>query len=276
MYMKRSEAGTLGRETVRILDAGCYTNPAGEVVEIADMVEQSVAETCSYPPDVSLPGVPLGDKPTRFEVMNKTTLTAARQLVREGHRPAALNFASAKHPGGGFLGGARAQEESLARSSGLYACLNGNPMYDFHRRHGDPLYTDYAIYSPEVPVFRDDDGKLLAQPYPCSFITSPAANAKAVLNRDRGRRAEIHEAMERRIRKVLAVAATHKHESLVLGAWGCGVFGNDCEEIAVLFQRALAYHFCGVFEKVVFAVLDSSAEARFIGPFERLFRASSA
>ena len=57
--------------------------------------------------------------------------------------------ASAKHPGGGFLGGARAQEESLARSSGLYACINGNPMYDHHKAHGDAMYTDYAIYSPD-------------------------------------------------------------------------------------------------------------------------------
>ncbi len=276
MLMNRSTAGTLGRETVRILEAGRYTNLAGEMVEIADAVARSVAGTCSYPPDASLPGVPLGDRTTRFEVENESTLAAARRLVREGHRPVALNFASAKHPGGGFLGGARAQEESLARSSGLYACINGNPMYEFHRRHGDAMYTDYAIYSPDVPVFRDDDGTLLTRPCLCSLITSPAVNAKAVLKQGRRRRTEIREAMDRRVRKVLAIAAAQEHEALVLGAWGCGVFGNDCAVVAELFRRALAYHFRGVFARVVFAVLDWSEERRFIGPFERLFRASSA
>jgi uncharacterized protein (TIGR02452 family) len=233
------------------------------------MVARSVEGTCSYPPDASLPRTPLGDKQMRIEVINESTLAAAWSLVREGHRPVALNFASAKHPGGGFLGGARAQEESLARSSGLYACLNGNPMYTFHHARSDALYTDYAIYSPDVPVFRDDEGGLLDQPYLCSFITSPAPNAKVVLERDRRRRAEIRDAMDRRIRKVLAIAAARGHEALVLGAWGCGVFGNDSQEVAELFQRALGYHFQGVFTRVVFAVLDWSEERRFIGPFQK-------
>jgi uncharacterized protein (TIGR02452 family) len=272
MLMKRSTAGELGRETLHILEAGRYTNASGEDIEIADLVGRSVAGTCSYPPETSLPPIPPGDQPTLVAVANESTLAAAHRLVQEGHRPMALNFASARHPGGGFLGGARAQEESLARSSGLYACINDNPMYDHHQAHGDALYTDYAIYSPDVPVLRDDEGTLLDRPFLCSFITSPAVNAKVVLERDRSRRAEIRNAMDRRIHKVLAIAAAHGHEALVLGAWGCGVFGNDCQEVAELFQQALVGKFRGVFAKVIFAVLDGSEQRRFIGPFERLFR----
>jgi len=271
MSMKRSTAGALGQETVRILEAGRYKNPAGTVVAIADAVAQAVAGTRSYPPDASLPRVLPGEKPTKIEVVNESTLAAAARLVARGQCPMALNFASAKHPGGGFLGGARAQEESLARSSALYACINGNPMYAFHRARADAVYTDYAIYSPSVPVFRNDDGQLLNAPFPCSFITAPAANAKAVLKHDRGRHAELGVVMERRIRKVLAIAAAHGHEALVLGAWGCGVFGNDCAEIAGLFHRALANHFRGVFAEVIFAVLDWSEDHRFIGPFQKAF-----
>ena len=110
-----------------------------------------------------------------IELANETTLVASRRLVDAGYRPVALNVALAKHPGGGFLTGARAQEESLARSSALFACLDGNPMYDFHRARQDPMYSDYALYSPDVPVIRADDGTLLDDPYMCSFVTCPVA-----------------------------------------------------------------------------------------------------
>jgi uncharacterized protein (TIGR02452 family) len=56
---------------------------------------------------------------------------------------------------------------------------------------------------------------------------------------------------------------------LVLGAWGCGVFKNDPEQIAELFRSALAGRFRGAFTHVVFAVLDSSGET--LGPFEQVF-----
>ncbi|MCZ7684092.1 MAG: TIGR02452 family protein [Sandaracinaceae bacterium] len=70
---------------------------------------------------------------------------------------------------------------------------------------------------------------------------------------------------------MLAVAAHHGHDALVLGAWGCGVFRNDPTEVAGLFGEALEGRFAGAFARVVFAVLDSSEERRFIGPFERRF-----
>ena len=95
--------------------------------------------------------------------MNDTTLAAARALVADGFKPVALNFASARNPGGGFLNGARAQEESLCRASALYACINGNAMYRHHAPLPGGFYTNYAIYSPAVPVFKDDDGHRLGE-----------------------------------------------------------------------------------------------------------------
>jgi uncharacterized protein (TIGR02452 family) len=271
MNMNRKRAAALGQETVRILEAGHYQTEAGTVVEIEEQLRRAVAGTCSYPPDQPLHALAPGSKETHIEVANESTLAAARRLIEAGQRPAALNFASAKHPGGGFLGGARAQEESLARSSGLYACLAGNPMYAEHRDQRNPMYSHYAIYSPDVPVFRTDDGALLERPFLCSFITSPAVNAQVVLQRNPGYRPQIQSAMRERIFKVLTIAALHGHDALVLGAWGCGVFGNDCQEIAELFGQALRGPFCGVFAQVVFAILDWSEEARFIGPFRSVF-----
>jgi uncharacterized protein (TIGR02452 family) len=134
----------------------------------------------------------------------------------------------------------------------------------------DALDTTSAIYSPDVPVFRDDDGLLLDTPYLISFITAPAVNAGVVLEHDRSRRAEIMATMSERVAWVLAIAAVHGHAALVLGAWGGGVFKNDPTEIAGHFAAALGGSFQSVFTTVIFAVLNTSPERRFIGPFARV------
>jgi uncharacterized protein (TIGR02452 family) len=265
---------SVAEETLAILKAGQYTNPSGRVMNLGKLLRQAKDGTCSYPPEDRVPVPAFPDRRTRIEVVNASTLEAARALTDKGHRVAALNFASAKNPGGGFLKGARAQEESLARASGLYAMLLGDPMYDHHRARKDPMYTTWVIYSPDVPVFRLDEGQLLEEPYLCSFLTSPAMNVGALRHRDR-RRDEIRRVMQERVERVLAVAALHRHEVLVLGAWGCGVFRNDPEQIAELFHSALAGHFRGAFTHVVFAVLDSSGGRHALGPFERVFGAAA-
>src|SRR5262249_31786465 len=114
MSHKRSMAAKLARETVAILKQGRYSTPAGEV-EIRTTLRPAIKETVSPPPDAALPRVPLRGLSTRFEVVNESTLAAARRLAADGFRVVALNFASARRPGGGFLGGAQAQEESLCR-----------------------------------------------------------------------------------------------------------------------------------------------------------------
>ena len=62
-----------------------------------------------------------------------------------------------------------------------------------------------------------------------------------------------------------------RHKRVNLGAWGCGVFKNDPTEIAGHFAAALGRSFQSIFATVIFAVLDTSPERRFIGPFERVF-----
>ena len=179
-----------------------------------------------------------------------------------------LNFASAVNPGGRFLGGAIAQEEYLARSSGLYACLREQPFYARHHAQADPLYTDAAIYSPAVPVIRDDDGEaLIAAPYRCAMLTCAAPHADGVIERDRTRRPEIEAALTRRIARVFAIGQMHGHDSLVLGAWGCGAFGNDGAQVARLFAERIAAS-GGAFARIDFAILDGSKTQRFITPFE--------
>lgn len=264
----RSKAAEIARDTVRVVTHGGYTTPAGRVVLLRDAVDAAYLGTVSYPPYSALPKVVPSGKPTRFEVVNDTTLAVARRLA-QSHRVCALNFASARHPGGGFLNGARAQEESLCRASALYACINGNEMYRHHAHLSGGMYTDYAIYSPGVPVFKDDDGELLDDSYLCAFVTSPAVNA-GTLRHDEDPHA-VRGAMRERVRKVLAIMAGHGHDAVVLGAWGCGVFKNDPEMVAELFAGELRGRFAGVFDVVAFAVLDSTADGHVIGPFADRF-----
>jgi uncharacterized protein (TIGR02452 family) len=133
-------------------------------------------------------------------------------------------FASAKNPGGGFLSGAQAQEESIARSSALSPCLAAaGEFYSFHRRQGDLRYSDRVIYSPHVPVFRADDGTLLDEPYTVSFLTAAAPNLGASTASQPASAPAVPGTLAIRAARVLAVAAARGHRKLVLGAWGCGV-----------------------------------------------------
>lgn len=271
----RSDAAAQGREAVAIVRAGGYTAPSGRRVDVSARVARAVAGTRDYPPEapIGAPERPSVPRATRTSVVNGTTLAAARALAEAAaDEPLVLNFASAKNPGGGFLGGARAQEESLARASALYACLETSAMYERHRALRDCMYTSYAIHSPHVPVFRDDaTSALLEEPYDCAFLTAPAPNAGVVLERDPSRAAEVRDVMAARVDRVLAIAALHDHRRLVLGAWGCGVFRNDPVHVAECFRRALDGAFAGVFDEVVFAVLDTSEERRFVRPFAERF-----
>jgi uncharacterized protein (TIGR02452 family) len=200
--------------------------------------------------------------PPVVEVTGETTLAAARRLHAEGDRPVAcLNFASARKPGGGWRNGAEAQEESLARASALGTCLDGVPeFYEFHRHQQHPVYSDRVICSPAVPVFRDDDGHLLDEPCPVTFLTAAAPNAGALRRRDDWR-GDVAEVLRRRARRVLAVAATHQHHDLVLGAWGCGVFRNDPRVVAGVFADVLASPVGASFRRVTFAVYDTTPGA---------------
>jgi uncharacterized protein (TIGR02452 family) len=244
---------------------------------VGPAVDAAVAGTVSHPPDGPVEYTAAGHR-TRFEVTAEGSLQGAGRLHREGgERIAVLNFASARNPGGGYLGGARAQEEDLCRNSLLFPCLLQAPdYYAAHRASPDLLYSHRVIWSPDVPVHRGDDGRLLAAPYPVSFLTSPAPNAGAALRRDPDARNRIRHALHRRAERVLAVAAHHGARQLVLGAWGCGVFRNDPRDVAGAFHAHLTDGgaFAGAFERVLFAVWDRSPDSANRAAFAERFAAT--
>ncbi|WP_164018876.1 TIGR02452 family protein [Pyxidicoccus trucidator] len=264
----------LAEETVGITHRGEYVAPSGRPVSFRDAVEHAMQGTALYRPGdfkrLPQPERLVGQGPPRIEVTSEKTGAASRRLVeKEGVTDAvALNFASAKNPGGGFLGGAKAQEEDLARCSALYACLlTQREYYDANRAQHSPLYTDHLIYSPEVPFFRDEGLTLLEQPFSVSVITAPAPNAGAAAKNAPHLLPQVPGVLQARALKVLQVAAHEGHRTLVLGAWGCGAFRNDPHDAAEAFAQALDA-FPGVFERVVFAVWERGGD----GPNLRAFR----
>lgn len=282
--MSRNQCKQTAQETVEILERGHYTTSPGESVDLSDQIKRAREGTVHYSPDqleeivdqVRLKVAKQeGREPAEVMVENTTTLTAAREMVEEQGREKvlALNFASARNPGGGFLNGSQAQEESLARASALYPCLADHmEMYEYNRHLRTCLYSHHMIYSPGVPVFRDDHHRLLEKPYPVSFITAPAVNAGVVRKNTPQDKGKIEPVMRERMERVLAVAVVQGYEYLVLGAWGCGVFRCEPEMVARLWEEFLGREgrYRRAFGGVRFAVLDRSKRGETIGAFQRM------
>jgi uncharacterized protein (TIGR02452 family) len=262
--VNRDKRTILAKQTLSILEAGSYRAPSGNTVSLAEPMKAALEGTQLYRPadfpENLTPATRREGMQTRIEITGETTLEAAQRVwVESGEGILILNFASAKNPGGGFLNGSQAQEESLARSSGLYPCLlQAREMYDYHRELGTCLYSDHMIYTPDVPVFRDDAGTLLEAPYCVSFISSPAVNAGAVRRNEPEKVALIEPTLRERMRKILWLATEHHYRTLILGAWGCGVFQNEPATVARLFSEWLrpGAEYGSSFERIVFAIYD--------------------
>ena len=264
----------IARQTEEIVAAGSYRASDGRAVSIAAAVAAAREGTRMYGPgliEAPRPGPADAPGDTLLEVTGESSLEAARRLTGP---VAVLNFASARNPGGGYLNGAQAQEEALCRASALYACVvEAREFYDHHRANRDPFYTDRVIHSPAVPVFRDDRGQLLDEPYTAGFLTAAAPNAGVVLRTAPERAPELPGVLASRAERVLETAAAHGYRRLVLGAWGCGVFQNDPSQVAGAFHALLTDggRFSGSFEHVVFGVLDRTRGAVVRSAFERAF-----
>ncbi len=272
----REQRVAIATETVAIIAAGQYTSPSGRTVGIASQMQTARTGTVLHELSALdlLPSV-TGTGRATVEVTPETTFVALQRLKQQGATDlGCLNFASAKNPGGGFLTGAQAQEEALARSSGLYDCLLTQPdYYELNRKHRSCLYLDLAIVSPGVPFIRDDEGTLLEEPVIATVITSPAPNAGAVAANEPEAVPGIIPTLQRRAEMVLRLAVIHGIQNLVLGAWGCGVFRNDPATVADAFEQLLKqggrYH--GRFQRVVFAVYTSAREQANFDAFHAAF-----
>lgn len=227
-------------------------------------IQESLAKQFFVPANQVL----VNDNQTRYSqdalivLSDKRTFQAAMQYPDK--KVAVLNFASATNPGGGVVGGSNAQEECLCRTSTLYANLTDREMmrafYKPHRqqlRSGqmDFTYNDDLIYTPDVVIFKSDTAFPTTLPehhwQKVDVITCAAPNlnyGRQMISPDE--LAQIH---ENRCRKILAVAQAQKVEVVILGAFGCGAFGNPPEIVAKGMIRAIQ-DFSKAFQTIEFAI----------------------
>lgn len=279
---KRQHYIEIANDTLQILQDGKYVNVNGEEVFIKDSLESAVSRSVLYTPvmtdrlefDAKRVIETKSSHNTVYEVTTETSLEAIQRLLDEGEQKVlCLNFASARTPGGGFKKGASAQEETIARSSGLFPCISQmRDMYDHNRQVFTGFYSDHMIYSPDVPLFKNDEGKLHDKPYYSSFITAPAVNAGVVKDKAWSDSHLILDVMKSRIAKILSLAIVYNHEVLILGAFGCGVFKNEPDDIARIFKELLSEErFRQAFKKILFAVYDPTPTKENYTPFKNRF-----
>lgn len=228
----------------------------------------------------------------QWHIFNQDCILATHDLVEQGYNPAVLNMASLYHPGGGVLQGSGAQEEELCRRSTLAISL-----YQFSLpggRYGDladmvrvkrraeryPMDNTYGgIYSPDITFFRgtrEEGYVLLDEPFKAAVISVASLNYNPKHGHNTLDNGNIPEAdkpiLKEKIRTILRIGALKGHDSLVLGALGCGAFCTPPAQMARLFHQVLdEQEFEGRFRKIVFAIIDSPSSNNF-KPFQKEFQ----
>lgn len=272
---KRKGLRKIAEETLEAIEHGSYLKH-----DLKARLAVSKQNTRYYAPDSLLSTWTSASHPkhdrTQMSLYEISTLEGARLLsigqttsdpARPPSRIGILNFASAKKPGGGFLSGASAQEESIARSSTLYPSLMTRVAQEFYSLHNHDAkggyYSHAMVYSPHVVVLRDDHGAWVA-PLAVDVLTSAAVNAGVVRQTVRARVAgaaeeeRIARAMRERMARVLFLFESQGVRDIVLGSFGTGVFRNKVATVAGIWAELLledGARFRHSFEHVVFAVL---------------------
>ena len=197
------------------------------------------------------------NKPENY-VVNMDTVSAVLEYGTDSDKTVVLNFASFKNPGGGFLDGSSAQEEALCMESTLYEVLSDPDLadyYTYNNKHKNrALYENRALLSPGVVFERGD---VIKQ---ASVLTVAAPNRKAYMEyMCDATESDNLEALRDRVKFVTDILNTNQVEVAILGAFGCGVFGQDPTVVAQLFKDNLR---TSAVKKVIYAVIDKGGHSK--------------
>jgi uncharacterized protein (TIGR02452 family) len=278
-YRDRKALKEIAKSTIKAIDSEEVEVRACGRVNVYALHTQSAIQNTQFfqPNDLynwhSSSTTQVGNNNAYISIIEISTLGCSRLLTNilrntktTGCGIGVLNFASAIKPGGGFMNGAQAQEESIARSSTLYPTLGTHAAQEFYRLYKDDpnnfFYTDGMIYSPRVEAFRDDDGAWM-KPIFINVLTCAAVNAREVRKSRKGHpggRAmedQIKSAMKERMARILYLFEWLGIRNIVLGSFGTGVFGNDVDVVAHIWADLLSVpnaRFGRSFDRVMFAI----------------------
>jgi len=217
--------------------------------------------------------------PATVSIVLSPTVKTIHHLCAKGCRNiGVLNFGNPIQPGGGFVSGAEAQEESLARSSNLHCMLTSNEGTEFYVHHQrsdtDGFNTHAMVYAPVVIFMRDENGKTVP-PSQVAVITSAAVN-RVEVRRHFQHSAELVKEMEEQMRermgRILRLFEECGDRHLILGSFGTGVFQNPVRLIANIWADLLVgegARFQKSFETVVFAIKDADTFEEFKQAFAK-------
>ena len=270
-------------DTLRVLKQGSY-EVNGKTVTLRLPKERMAAAHVLLPDDVqNICGNDLVtstvEEKCKISCVKEDSYAAAVRMMKdrvtdEGtSKPVlVLNFANPVNIGGGVYKGAKAQEEDLCRRSSLLCSLESDqafPYYSYNRKLRTYMGSDAMIFSPEVEVFRDEDGELMEETAIVAVLTCAAPMISDGL--EGMSESEYRDMFYNRIVGVLKCAASYGYTDLVLGAWGCGAFANDAAVVSDLFHGALMELPIDAFREIVFAVRSKHGESYNYREFYRNF-----
>lgn len=272
-------------DTLEIFEKGSYKVNDKQIKIKLSAKEQHTAEVL-LPEDVKH----ICENPTIEKVfvigrtghfcINEDSFAVAMKARRQLDNPQVLvlNFANPVNPGGGVRRGANAQEEDLCRKSSLLLSLedkSAEKYYQYNKSLNTYMGSDAIIISPNVEIIKDSQGNLLDESVVVSVMTCAAPMITSGM--EGMAQSDYEEMLYNRIMGMLKVAANYGYKYLVLGAWGCGAFGNDAQIVAKLFYKALRdirYNDLpheSLFKQIYFAVLDRSADKYNYNSFFKYF-----
>lgn len=274
-YIRFKFLQKIAQETEQFVQQGFYFNPQKEKIFLDSNLSHKNSVLLSAQDFQNFDCSHLKNFNTKISVTNESTTQAIYRLI-EGEKRSkvvALNLASYRNPGGAWLQGAEAQEEHLAKCSNLVNCLSN--CLEFYTQHSETnhlnMALDLGIFSPNVSFFRHPDYSLRDKPVCCDILTVAAPDLRNYYLDDNLNLSLLEtipkflgktykETLESRLRFILQCMTNNS--TLVLGAAGCGVFRNDPRFVASTFHHLLKAEFAGVFEQVVFAILDVGEQGK--------------
>ncbi len=267
--MTTQELKQIAYETLSVIASENYS-VNGHTYNMRAMVMDMVDRTKLYKDGEAIPmymGIPQSPS---YHLVNMTTIGAVLHHSRLlNQRIGVLNFASAVKAGGGWLSGKVAQEEDIMRKTTAFlSLLLQDEFYTSHSR-SNPVYSDAIIYSPKTLIIRDDDYNFI-EPEAINLYTCAAVNTTEV-NRMQIN-CDVNLTMYTRIARILHAMILNNEETIVLGAFGCGVFGNNPTDIAEIFRDLLVdSKLEDEFKHIIFAVYDNSPLQQNINAFKNVF-----